>query len=129
MEKNMQVVKLGGWYDWPVHCPFCGLPHDKDGDIVGCRHLLYVFGLGQFFYRSKRFNTAVNLESYADWGDELPTQVLQDLGGGEVICASIDFSNHIQFQIESPSDIGLVGFACIDEELVGWGREPISPAP
>jgi hypothetical protein len=54
---------------------------------------------------------------------------LGDVGGPIEIIEDADFSenNHIEFHMFNPGDIARVGFACLDEEFCGWGREPVDP--
>jgi hypothetical protein len=108
--KKYQTVELHGWYAWPVYCPFCGQP-SFDGKEDHCKHVLYVYIQGMFVYCGERFSEPGLGRDSINAIDEI----------------NLSENNHIEFRIYDPGDTARIGFASLDEELCGWGREPVDP--
>jgi len=120
---SADVVCLEGWHGWQVHCPFCGKPDDENSF---CKHVLYVIGLGNFHYRSDRFCEAAGLPK--DDGDpSLPWNAINSRGGARELASAVDLPNHVQFALNAVNDITYIGFACLEEELMVWGRKAQDP--
>ena len=119
-------IRLEGWYDQPVHCPFCGSATKSDEPEVSCRHWLYT-AYFEFLARSDRFNKIAGLPESLD--DELSLEESKIFGDiYEVLEKNRSkINNLVEYELLSPGDITLIAFAPIDEELVGWGRNHISP--
>ena len=107
----MQEVWIRDYEGSPIHCPYCGQPHAVDGEIMGCEHMLYFVAFGEYWYRSKVFDVAAKIENILDEDDELNWDAMEKRGGVAGICKSVDLPNHIQFQVQSASDLALIGFA------------------
>jgi hypothetical protein len=128
-ELGLNIIYLENWYNQPIHCPFCGQASDvefRTGE-VDCRHWLYTKYF-EFLERSDRFECATGLP----WGDEdadLTGKFEEKFGSAQEIVERNreKFFNLVEYQVNTASDIALIGFAPIDEELVAWGREEISP--
>lgn len=105
-----RVVRLEDWYEWPVHCPFCGT---KSDEYDHCQHLLYVVGEGCFLLASDRMG----------FGDK---DMMSIRATDEKLKVADMFPNHVQFEVVTPIDIGIIGFAAFEDELCGW-RHSVDP--
>lgn len=119
------IVTLGGWYDQPLHCPFCGQAVDElEGTI--CKHLLYSVVEGQFVFVSDRMAEVLKLseDKFSDSGWDV-----RSLGTHEAVRSKLSdlLPNWVEFQIDIISDTAYIGFACLEKELVGWGLVHQSP--
>lgn len=125
-DTDNRAVELTGWYAQPVHCPFCGeaIP---PGDPEGCKHHLYLILEGEFHHLSDRFIAEMGLPN--GLSDELPIRAVSDIETIDEcrLRARAVFANLVEFQIDAVSDVIYIGFANLETELVGWGREHMSP--
>jgi hypothetical protein len=123
------LVVFDNWYAQPIHCPFCGeaLPADEQ---VSCKHLLYIISAGNFCTRSELFDQELGLEPESGpcW-PELSRDEIHLLGKPYEVANRVrgrmDVS--IEYEIRNPSDSAFIGFAALDDELCGWGRNHQSP--
>lgn len=128
-ENTFNAIYLENWYGQPIHCPFCGQAMDPEaGDgVVDCRHWLYT-RYEDFLERSDRFNlvSGIPLE---DHDAALSIEITEKFGNAwEIVEANREkFSNLVEYQIDTVSDVTWIGFAPIDAELVLFGHEAISP--
>jgi hypothetical protein len=122
-------VVFENWYDQPIHCPFCGAALDPS-DRNNCKHLLYVILDGNFMMRSARFDMALGIEPESgECWPEFTAEERNRFGPPRMIVNSVrdEFVNSIEFHIQDPGDVCLIGFAALDEELCGCGRDHQSP--
>jgi len=125
----MNVVLLKNWTAQPIHCPFCGEPLWPD-ESSSCQHLLYIhsgFLIGELAERVEPLLDLTDAEK-EDFPD-LQTSTIKRIGGFDTIRQLCDkaFYNLTEFHIDSVHDLGIIGFASMEEELVYWGHKHQSP--
>lgn len=133
----MEIVNLSCW-DHAVHCPFCGTS-ERSHDLTAeecCRHMLFAFGEGNYYYRSDRFNRVSGLAERErtssedfDYGadGEIARGLNPNMPPLENFFFQIELTNYVVFAMEGPSDTYYVGFASLDDELNYWGHTGQSP--
>ena len=122
-------VVFENWYAQPIHCPFCGASLDPP-EQDACKHLLYIIHGGNFITRSARFDRALGIEPESgDWWPEFGTEEKERFGKPHMVVNAVrdHFVNSIEYHIDDPGDVCLIGFAALDEELCGWGIRHQSP--
>jgi hypothetical protein len=125
----MNVIELTGWYEQPIHCPFCGAPHTPP-DISPCRHMLYIIFGENFMFRSDRFDLASGVSKKDnEWWPEFSSDDVKKYGKPlDVVKATAEkFSNFTEYQVDSISDTAHIGYANLEAEICGWGLNHISP--
>ncbi len=107
-------ITLEKWYAQPVHCPFCGCATKLDEPEVSCRHWLYT-AYFEFLTRSERFNKVAGLPE--DLDPDMTTETTEKHGNNyEIINKNQHkFFNLVEYDLPTPSDGTLIGFAPIDE--------------
>lgn len=125
----MNRCTLSKWYFQPVHCPFCGEALAPD-EGLSCKHLLYIISAGNFVSRSDRFDQALGLAlGDGDFWPEFGIEDKSKFGDPHVAACKVleTLPAHLEFQIDGPTDSVLIGFAALDEELCGFGKDHKSP--
>ena len=122
----MNTVVVENWYAQPIHCPFCGhaqIPNEKN-----CKHLLYVIVDGNFAERSPRFDALLGGEA-SECHPEFSINDRAKFGKPRDVADQVrdKLPTSIEFLIMDPGGGSEVGFAALDEELCGWGRDHQSP--
>jgi hypothetical protein len=125
--KSANCVVLYDWYLQPVHCPFCGVAQEPNEENP-CKHLLYIIASGNFVFRSPRFDANLPSEANDIW-PEFSREDKKKLGEPITVANAIleALPNGTEFEISGPSDSAFLGFAAIEDELCGWGRNHQSP--
>lgn len=127
--KSRNQVCLVNWYDQPIHCPFCGSPLAPPETDV-CKHLLYIIHGGNFIARDVRFDLALGIvPGSGDWWPEFGGDEKAKYGSPHMAAQSVlaNFVNSIEYQLEDPGDVALIGFAPLDVALCGWAINPQCP--
>jgi hypothetical protein len=127
-QSSNKVVFLN-WYAQPIHCPFCGTALEPT-EQVSCKHLLYIIHGGNFIIRSARFDAALGVEPESgEWWPEFGEEEKARFGPPHLVVNLVRdaFVNSIEFHIDDPGDVCLIGFAALEEELCGWGIHHQSP--
>ena len=123
----MNTVVFDNWFLQPIHCPFCGhaLPPNEE---VACKHLLYIIANDNFVFRSERFDAILGADQ-DDFGPEFSRADSARYGGPLRAARDVieQLPNGIEFDLPTPTDGALIGFAAWDAELCAFGKDHQSP--
>jgi hypothetical protein len=123
----MNSITLDNWWAQPIHCPFCGqalVPNEE----VPCKHLLYIIAYGNFVMRSVRFDSCIGLDQ-EEFGPEFSRAEVDSIGSPVAVANRVleSLPNGVEFDVTTPSDGALIGFAAYHEELCAYGKDHQSP--
>jgi hypothetical protein len=123
----MNTVTFDNWWAQPIHCPFCGEVLYPD-QTESCKHLLYILSAGNFVMRSARFDAELGQEAGECW-PEFSQGERERIGRPETVARDVLLllPNGIEFDITTPTDGALIGFAAYQEELCAFGKDHQSP--
>lgn len=92
--------------------------------------MLYIIASENFIQRAERFDRVAKLEQ----GESVlwPEFSLDDnakYGKPYDVAQKVlsELSSSVEYEIVDPSDSVFIGFAPLEEELCGWGRNHVSP--